>query len=137
MGLMDNIKNAQELAKQSQDMVNDPEMQKAMAASQNMPVPSAEEQEQVDFQNRVVNEGLDGEGTITAIKETGKVDPTSQAKQFEIDLEANVGADPYAAKSLIHIEEKNMSYYTEGSKWQIKADPGDKARVVVLQIIND
>ena len=84
MGMLDRMKDSMDAAKQAQEMANTPGMQDAMAASQNMPVPSAAEQERVHWHNRVVNEGLDGEGTITSIKETGAVDATSQVKEYEI-----------------------------------------------------
>jgi hypothetical protein len=131
MGMLDRMKESMDAAKQAQDMIGTPEMQAAMAASQNTAIPSAEEQERVHWYNRVVNEGLDGEATITSIEATGA------PNEFRIELEANVGGEPYVAHSVTEIAAKNESYYVPGSKWKIKADPDQKQRVIVLQVIED
>ena len=122
MGLMDNIKNAQEMAKQAQqNAANPPDMTGGALGGM----------EQAQWINNIANNGLDGEGTIKSVSETGNVDP-SGSKEFKIEVEANVGGDPYEATAMQFLHPNAVDAYQPGKKFSIKADPEDKARILLM-----
>jgi|SRR4029079_12376005 len=122
MGLMDNIKNAQEMAKQAQqNAANPPDMSGGALGGV----------EQMQWVNNVANNGLDGEAEIKSVEETGNVDPAG-SKEFKIGLEANVGGDPYEAEALQFLHPNSVDAYKPGAKFNIKADPDDKTRVLLM-----
>lgn len=122
MGLMDNIKNAQEMAKQAQEnAANPPDMTGGAAGGL----------EQAQWINNVGKNGLDGECTIKSVEETGNVDPAG-SKEFKIALDANVGGDPYEATAMQFLHPNSVDAYQVGKKFSIKADPEDKTRVLLM-----
>jgi hypothetical protein len=122
MGLMDNIKNAQEMAKQAQEnAANPPDMTGGAQGGL----------EQAQWINNVGQNGLDGECEIKSIEETGNVDPGG-AKEYKIGLEANVGGDPYEATAMQFLHPDHVDAYKVGGQFKIKADPEDKTRVLLM-----
>lgn len=124
MDINEQMKKAQEMAAQAQQ-----------AAAQG--VPGAEmagadvDMEYMQRTNRIGNEGLDGEGTIKSVDDTGKVD-AGGAKQYEIKVDATVGGDSFEATALQYVHPKNEGTYKPGGRFEIKADPEDKTQVLLM-----
>lgn len=126
MGLMDNVKNAQEMAEQAQKMAA-----QQQAGGLDMSGGALGGTEQMQWINRVASEGLDGEGTITSIKETGNADPAG-AKEFEIQVDATIDGESMKATAMQFLHAKSEGAYKEGKKFELKADPDDKSRVLLM-----
>ncbi len=120
MGMMDDMKKMQEQAAQ-------------MTQGVDMSPPSPEEQDRINFHNRVGNEGTPGEGVLKSISETGN--DSAGTKEYEIKVDATVNGETNEATAYMYIGDDQLQHYTEGSRWNIKADPGDPSRVVVWTII--
>ncbi len=127
MGLMDNIKNAQEMAEQAQKMAA--EQQAGGAAA--MGAGGAVDVERMQWTNRVGSEGLDGEGTITSIKETGNLD--GDAKEFEIKVDATVNGESVKATALQFLHPKAEGAYKKGARFELKADPDDTSKILLMK----
>jgi len=116
MGLMDNIKNAQE----------------AMAGG----VPDTTGGavgglEQAQWMQRIATDGLDGEGTITSLDKTGNVDPGG-ANEYAIKVDANLGGESYEATAMQFLHPSSEDSYKVGGKFEFKADPDDKTRILLM-----
>ena len=77
------------------------------------------------------NNGLDGTCTIKSVDETGNVDPGG-SKEFKIVVDANVGGDDYEATAMQFLHEKSIEAYQPGGKFEIKADPEVKTRILLM-----
>lgn len=125
MGLMDNVKNAQEMAKQAQEA--------AAAAQGGAPgMDAGVDVERMQWTNEVGQNGLDGEGTITSVKETGNVD-AGGSKEFEIKVDANLGGDDYKATAMQFLHTDAEDAYKKGAKFELKADPNDKTKILLMK----
>jgi hypothetical protein len=124
MGLMDNIKNAQEMAKQAQEM-----------ASQNPPGTAgmgmdAEDMAQAQMMQRIAAGGVPCTATIEAISETGKSE--GAAKQYAIQCEiAKDGEAPYKATIKQYLQPDAVASYQPGGRFDAKADPQDPSQAVL------
>jgi hypothetical protein len=76
MGMMDNIKKAQEMAQQAQQQAG------GMAGAGQMP--DAADMEFAQMANKIAQSGLPGVATINSIGETGKADGVN--KQYAIGV---------------------------------------------------
>jgi hypothetical protein len=122
MGLMDNIKNAQEMAKQAQqNAANPPDMTGGALGGM----------EGMQKMQKIANEGLDGTCTIKSVEETGNVDPAG-SKEFKIVCDASLGGDSYEATAMQFLHEKSVDAYQVGGKFNIKADPDDKTAILLM-----
>jgi hypothetical protein len=121
MGIME---DAQEMAKKAQEAA----AQQAGGAGMDT---AGVDVERMQWTNEVGANGLDGEGTITAIKETGNVD-AGGSKEFEIEVDASLGGDVYKATALQFLHAKAEDAYKEGAKFELKVDPNDKTRVLLM-----
>jgi hypothetical protein len=128
MGLMDNIKNAQEMAKQAQEAAAQ-QMGGNMAAGAGAQPPGGLEYAQ--WTQNVAQNGLDGEGTITSINETGGQD-ASGAKEFEVKIDASLGGEAYEATAKQFLHPSSVDAYKVGGKFNLKVDPDDKTRVLLM-----
>jgi hypothetical protein len=81
MGLMDNIKKAQEMAQQAQQ-------QQGGGAAQ---MPDAADMQYAQLAQKVATSGLPGVATIKSISETGKTD-AGVNKQYAIDVSIELEA---------------------------------------------
>jgi hypothetical protein len=124
MGLMDNIKTAQEMAKQAQEAA----AQQGAGGAPGMPGMDVAAMQQTQ---RIAQQGLDGTCEIKAISETGNVD-AGGAKEFKIDCEASIGGDSYQATAMQHLHPGAIDAYQVGKKFEIKADPEDKTKILLM-----
>ncbi len=127
MGLMDNIKNAQEMAKQAQEA--------AAQGGAGMPAGAGAQPpgglEYAQWMQSVAQNGLDGEGTITSINETGGQD-ASGSKEFEVKIDASLGGESYEATAKQFLHPSAVDAYKVGGKFNLKVDPDDKTRVLLM-----
>jgi hypothetical protein len=126
MGLMDNIKNAQEMAKQAQEMAA-----QNPAGAGGMPGMDAEDMAQAQMMQRIATGGVPCIATIEAISETGKTDVTG-TKQYAIQCEiAKDGEAPYKATIKQYLQDAAIASYQPGGRFDAKADPQDPSQAVL------
>ncbi len=121
MGLMDNIKNAQEMAKKAQEAG----VQPPTGAPE---VPGGLEYSQ--WMQKMAMEGEDATGTITAIEETGTV--SAGAKEFMIKVDAEKDGEAYEARAMQYLHPNSEEGYTVGKKFNLKVDPSDKTKALLM-----
>jgi hypothetical protein len=120
MGLMDNIKKAQEMARQ--------------AAQQGGPgamSPSASDVEYANLAMKLNQNGLPGVATINSITESGAgSDPVNKAYDIQVDVELENGQS-YDTTVHQYLTQDAVNAYQPGSRFQIKADPDDTSKVML------
>jgi hypothetical protein len=125
MGLMDNIKKAQEMAQQAQ------QQQGGGAAAQ---MPDAGDMQYAQLAQKIATGGLPGVATINKIGETGKTD-AGVNKQYAIDvaIELETG-DKYDTTVLQNLTDDaiNSGHYAEGKRFEVKVDPDDKSQALLF-----
>jgi hypothetical protein len=126
MGLMDNITNAQEMAKQAQEMAaqNPPGMG-------GMAMPDAEDMAYAQLAQKISATGVPCVATIESVSETGKTDATS--KQYSLQCEvARDGEAPYKATVKQFLTDDAISHYQPGVKFEAKHDPDDPSQLLLF-----
>jgi hypothetical protein len=124
MGLMDNIKKAQEAAQQ------------AAQQGGGMPgggMPDAADMEYAQTANKIAQSGLPGVATINSIGETGKVD-AGVNKQYAIEVSIELeGGDKYDTTVLQSLTEDAIGsgHYEAGKRFEVKVDPDDKSKALL------
>jgi hypothetical protein len=120
MGLMDNIKKAQEMAQQ--------------AAAQGAPgsaSPSASDAEYANLAMKLNQGGLPGVATINSITESGAgSDPVNKAYDIGVSVELENGQS-YDTVVHQYLTQDAVNAYQPGGKFQIKADPDDVSKVML------
>ena len=120
MGLMDNIKKAQEMAQQ--------------AAQQGGPgamSPSASDVEYANLAMKLNQNGLPGVATINSITESGAgSDPVNKAYDIQVSVELEDGQS-YDTTVHQYLTQDAVNAYQPGSRFQIKADPDDTTKVML------
>ena len=122
MGLMDNIKKAQEMAQQAQ--------QQGGGAAQ---MPDAADMQYAQLAQKVATSGLPGVATINSISETGKTD-AGVNKQYAIDVSIELEAgDSYDTTVLQNLTDDAIGsgHYEAGKKFEVKVDPDDKSKALL------
>ena len=128
MGLMDNIKQAQEMAKQAQEQ--------AAGAGAGMPgggqmSPSAEDVEYAQLAMKLNQNGLPGVATINSITESGAgSDPVNKAYDIQVSVELQHG-DKYDTTVFQYLTADAVAAYQPGGRFDVKADPDDKTKVIL------
>jgi hypothetical protein len=121
MGLMDNIKKAQEMAQQ--------------AAQQGVPgqaSPSAGDAEYANLAMKLNQNGLPGVATINSITESGEgSDPVNKAYDIGISVQLENGQS-YDATVHQYLTQDAVNAYQPGGKFQVKADPDDTSKVMLF-----
>ena len=128
MGLMDNIKKAQEMAQQAQQNAGGAA---SMGAGQ---MPDAGDMAYAQLAQKVATSGLPGVATIKSIGETGKVD-AGVNKQYAIDVAIELEAgDKYDTTVLQNLTDDaiNSGHYAEGKRFEVKVDPDDKSQALLF-----
>jgi hypothetical protein len=127
MGLMDNIKNAQEMAKQAQEAAA---QQGGMPAGAGMP--DAEDMEIAQMMQRIGTNGVKATAKIESISETGKTDPGG-GKQFAIGVEVTKEDDPapYKATFKQNLTQDGIEAYQPGVTCDARLDPQDPSKGVL------
>jgi hypothetical protein len=119
MGLMDNIKKAQEMAQQ------------ATQGGAGQMSPSAGDVEYANLAMKLNQSGLPGVATINSINESGEgSDPVNKAYDIAVSVELENGQ---SYDTVIHqyLTDDAVSAYQPGGRFQIKADPDDTSKVMI------
>jgi hypothetical protein len=119
MGLMDNIKKAQEMAQQA-----------AQGGGGQMS-PSAGDVEYANLAMKLNQNGLPGVATINSINESGEgSDPVNKAYDIAVSVELENGQ---SYDTVIHqyLTEDAFNAYQPGGRFEIKADPDDTSKVMI------
>ena len=120
MGLMDNIKKAQEMAQQATQQGGAGQMS-----------PSAGDVEYANLAMKLNQNGLPGTATINSITESGEgSDPVNKAYDIAVSVELENG-DSYDATVHQYLTADAVNAYQPGGKFQIKADPDDTSKVML------
>lgn len=119
MGLMDNIKKAQEMAQQA-----------AQGGQGNMS-PSAGDVEYANLAMKLNQNGLPGVATINSVTESGEgSDPVNKAYDIGVSVQLENG-ESYDTTVHQYLTEDAVNAYQPGGRFQIKADPDDTSKVML------
>jgi hypothetical protein len=120
MGLMDNIKKAQEMAQQAQQQ-----------GGAGMMSPSAGDVEYANLAMKLNQNGLAGVATINSITESGEgSDPVNKAYDIAVSVELEQGGK-YDTTVHQYLTADAVDAYQPGKNFQIKADPDDTSKVML------
>ena len=120
MGLMDNIKKAQEMAQQAQQTGGPGQMS-----------PSAGDVEYANLAMKLNQNGLPGVATINSITESGAgSDPVNKAYDIGVSVELENG-ESYDTTVFQYLTDDAVKAYQPGGKFEVKADPDDTSKVIL------
>ncbi len=120
MGLMDNIKKAQDAAQQA--------MQQGGAGAMS---PDASDVEHANLAMKLNQNGLPGVATINSITESGEgSDPVNKAYDIGVSVALENG-ESYDTTVHQYLTQDAVNAYQPGGKFQIKADPDDTSKVML------
>lgn len=120
MGLMDNIKKAQEMAQQA-----------AQTGGAGQMSPSAGDAEYAQLAMKLNQNGLPGVATINSITESGAgSDPVNKAYDVDVSVELENGQS-YDTKVFQYLTADAVKAYQPGGTFEIKADPDDTSKVIL------
>jgi hypothetical protein len=120
MGLMDNIKKAQEMAQQA-----------AAGGQGGAMSPAAGDVAYANLAMKLNQSGLPGVATINSIAESGAgSDPVNKAYDIAVSVELENGQS-YDTAIHQYLTEDAVNAYQPGGKFQIKADPDDTTKVMI------
>lgn len=120
MGLMDNIKKAQEMAQQA-----------AQTGGAGQMSPSAGDAEYAQLAMKLNQNGLPGVATINSITESGAgSDPVNKAYDVDVSVELENGQS-YDTEVFQYLTADAVKAYQPGGKFEIKADPDDTSKVIL------
>ena len=126
MGMMDDIKKAQEMAAQAQ--------QNAAAQGTGIgAMPDAADMEYAQTAQKIATSGLPGVATINSISETGKTD-AGVNKQYAIDVSIELEAgDSYDTTVLQNLtaDAIGSGHYEAGKRFEVKVDSDDKSKALL------
>jgi hypothetical protein len=119
MGLMDNIKKAQEMA------------QRAAQGGQGNMSPSAGDVDYANLAMKLNQNGVPGVATINSITESGEgSDPVNKAYDIAVSVALENG-ETYDTTVHQYLTAEAVNAYQPGGKFQIKADPDDTSKVML------
>ena len=120
MGLMDNIKKAQEMAQQA--------MQQGGAGQMS---PSAGDVEYANLAMKLNQNGLPGVATINSVTESGAgSDPVNKAYDIAVSVELQNG-ESYDTVVHQYLTADAVNSYQPGKRFEVKADPDDTSKVML------
>jgi hypothetical protein len=124
MGMMDNIKKAQEMAAQAQQQAG------GMGGAAQMP--DAADMEFAQMANKIAQSGLPGTATINSIGETGKADGVNKQYAIGVSIELEDG-DKYDTTVLQNLtaDAIGSGHYEQGKRFEVKVDPDDKSKALL------
>ncbi len=126
MGLMDNFKNAQEMAKQAQEMAT-----QNPAGMGGVAMPDAEDMEMANMMQRISANGVKATATIESISETGKVNAPGH-KQYAVQCNIEkAGEAPYIATIKQYFLPDAVAGYQPGARFDARMDPQDPSQGVL------
>ena len=119
MGLMDNIKKAQQMAQQ------------AAGQQGGMTSPDASDIEYGNLAMKLNRGGVPGVATIKSIAETGTgSDPVNKQYAIEVSVELE-GGDTYDTTVNQYLTDDAANAYQPGKRFEVKADPDDRSKVLL------
>jgi hypothetical protein len=119
MGLMDNVKKAQEMAQQA-----------AQGGQGNMS-PSAGDVEYANLAMKLNQNGLPGVATINSVTESGEgSDPVNKAYDIAVSVQLENG-ESYDTTVHQYLTADAVKAYQPGGRFQVKADPDDTSKVML------
>lgn len=124
MGMMDDIKKAQEMAQQAAQQGG------GMGGAA---MPDAADVEYAQTAQKIATSGLPGVATINSIGETGKVD-AGVNKQYAIGVSIELeDGDKYDTTVLQSLTEDAIGsgHYEQGKRFEVKVDPDDKSKALL------
>jgi hypothetical protein len=120
MGLMDNIRKAQEMAQQA-----------AQTGGAGQMSPSAGDVEYANLAMKLNQNGLPGVATVNSITESGAgSDPVNKAYDIGVSVELENGPS-YDTTVFQYLTDDAVKAYQPGGKFEIKADPDDTSKVIL------
>jgi hypothetical protein len=124
MGMMDNLKKAQEMAAQAQQQAG------GMGGAAQMP--DAADMEFAQMANKIAQSGLPGTATINSIGETGKADGVNKQYAIGVSIELEDG-DKYDTTVLQNLtaDAIGSGHYEQGKRFEVKVDPDDKSKALL------
>ena len=126
MGMMDDIKKAQEMAAQAQQNA-------AQQGIDMTAMPDAADMEYAQTAQKIAASGLPGVATINSIGETGKTDAgVNKQYAIEVSIELEAG-DKYDTTVLQNLTEDAIGsgHYEAGKRFEVKVDPDDKSKALL------
>ncbi|HET8975903.1 MAG TPA: hypothetical protein VFN15_04665 [Solirubrobacterales bacterium] len=120
MGMMDDIKRAQEMAQQA--------MQQGGAGQMS---PSAGDVEYANLAMKLNQNGLPGVATVNSITESGAgSDPVNKAYDIAVSVELQ---DGQGYDTVVHqyLTADAVNAYQPGKRFEVKADPDDTSKVML------
>lgn len=125
MGLMDNIKKAQEAAQQAAQSAQN------TAGGAGTANPSASDAAYANTAMKLNQSGLPGVATIKSIDESGEgSDPVNKAYDIGVSVELANG-ESYDTTVHQYLTDDAVKAYQPGGKFEIKADPDDTSTVLL------
>ncbi|MGH2922896.1 MAG: hypothetical protein ACRDKH_02565 [Solirubrobacterales bacterium] len=126
MGLMDNIKQAEEMAKQAQEQAGGQQMPGGGQMS-----PSAGDVEYAQLAMKLNQSGLPGVAAINSITESGAgSDPVNKAYDIQVSVELSSG-EKYDTTVFQYLTADAVAAYQPGGRFEVKADPDDTSKVIL------
>jgi hypothetical protein len=120
MGLMDNIKQAQEMAQQA-------------AQQGGAGMPSQTDADYANLAMKLNQNGVAGVGTINSITESGAgSDPVNKAYEIAVSVKLEDGQS-YDTTVFQYLTADAVKAYQPGGRFMIKADPDDTSKVMLYE----
>lgn len=113
MGFMDKFKDAAQQAQRGISTVT----------------PNAGDMGYARLANKLAQSGIDCTAELKSATPTGQLDAGGPQYAFEVRVEGN--GEPYDATVKQYIPEAMASSYAPGTRWQAKADPGDRMQLLL------
>jgi hypothetical protein len=127
MGMMDEIKKAQEMAQQAQQGAG------ANAQAMGAGMPDAADMQYAQLAQKIATSGVPATATIQSISETGKTD-AGVSKQYAIGVSIEKDGETYDATVMQNLTDDaiNSGHYEAGKRFEAKVDPDDKTQALLF-----
>jgi hypothetical protein len=131
MGLMDNIKNAQEMAKQAQEMA----AQQGGGMPAGAQMPDAGDMAYAQLAQNLAANGVPCVAAIESVSETGKTDAASKQYAIQCNVSKEGEAD-WKATVQQFLTDDAISHYQPGARFEAKHDPADPSKLLLYGLAN-
>lgn len=91
--------------------------------------PNAGDMGHAQLANKLGQSGVPCTAEVRSAAPTGKTDMGGPQYAIEVQVEGN--GDPYDATVTQYVPEAQASMYAPGTRWQAKADPDDRTRLLL------
>ena len=125
MGLMDNIKKAQDMAQQA--------AQQGAAQQGGAGMPSQTDADYANLAMKLNQNGVAGVATINSITESGAGnDPVNKAYDIAVSVKLEDGQS-YDTNVFQYLTADAVNAYQPGGRFMVKADPDDTSKVMLYE----